>query len=89
MRRTYERGTKARGGLHAPVNMADSMEEVMSVEKENAGNGTLAALYIAIFHTPSFHISLVKFFGTSIVFLGPERVQLLISAKSVMARQRS
>ena len=33
MRRTYERGTKARGGLHAPVNMADSMEEVMLVEK--------------------------------------------------------
>ena len=32
MRRAYERGTKARltfsGGPHAPVNMADSMEEV-------------------------------------------------------------
>ena len=32
MRRMYERDTKARlgfsGGLHAPVNMADSMEEV-------------------------------------------------------------
>ena len=32
MRRTYERGTKANlsfsGGPHAPVNMADSMEEV-------------------------------------------------------------
>ena len=32
MRRTYERGTKARlsfsGGPHAPVNMADSMEEM-------------------------------------------------------------
>ena len=32
MRRTYERGTKARlsfsGGSHAPVNMADSMKEV-------------------------------------------------------------
>ena len=34
MRRTYERGTKARlsfsGGAHAPVNMADSMENVGS-----------------------------------------------------------
>ena len=32
MRRTYERGTKARcgfsGGPHVPVNMADSMEKV-------------------------------------------------------------
>ena len=32
MRRTYERGTKARlsfsGGPHAPVNLADSMKEV-------------------------------------------------------------
>ena len=32
MRRTHERGTKARlgfsGGPHVPVNMADSMEEV-------------------------------------------------------------
>ena len=32
MRRAYERGTKARltfsGGPYAPVNMADSMEEV-------------------------------------------------------------
>ena len=32
MRRAYERGTKARlsfsGGPHAPINMADSMEEV-------------------------------------------------------------
>ena len=38
MRRTYERGTKARlsfsGGPHAPVNMADSME--------NAGSWTVS-----------------------------------------------
>ena len=37
MRRAYERGTKARlsfsGGPHAPVNMADSMEEVNEGEK--------------------------------------------------------
>ena len=37
MRRTYERDTKARlsfcGGPHAPVNMADSVEEV------NVGGG--------------------------------------------------
>ena len=34
MRRTYERDTKARlsfsGGPHAPVNMADSMENAVS-----------------------------------------------------------
>ena len=38
MRRTYERGTKARlslsGGPHAPVNMADSMQ--------NAGSSTIS-----------------------------------------------
>ena len=47
----FERGTKARlsfsGGLHAPVNMADSMVEV-NVGGKNAGNGTFAALYCAI-----------------------------------------
>ena len=46
----------------------------MSVEK-NAGNGTFAALYCAIFRTPSFRKSL-KFFGTSIASLDPETVQL-------------
>ena len=39
MRRTYERGTKARlcfsGRPHAPVNMADSMEEVNVGEKKS------------------------------------------------------
>ena len=45
MRRTYERGTKARlsfsGGPHAPVNMADSMEEVNVGGEKNTGNGTV------------------------------------------------
>ena len=75
MRRTYERGIKARlsfsGGPQAPVNMADSMEEV------NVGGKklTFAALYCAIFRSPSFRKSL-KFFGTSIASLDPETVQL-------------
>ena len=73
-----EHGTKARlsfsGGPHAPVNMADSMEEV-NVGGKNAGNGTFAALYCAIFRTPSFRKSL-KFFGTSIASLDPETIQL-------------
>ena len=55
----------------------------MSVEK-NAGNGTFAALYCAIFRTPSFRKSL-KFFGTSIASLDPETVQLpAFSILSVM-----
>ena len=57
MRRTYERGTKARlglsGGPHAPVNMAGIMEDV-NVSEKNAGNGKFAVLYCAIFRTPSF-----------------------------------
>ena len=40
MRRMYERGTKERrsfsGGPHAPVNMADSMEEVNVGGKETS-----------------------------------------------------
>ena len=67
MRRTYERGTKARlsfsGGPHAPVNMADSTEEA-NVGGKTAGNGMFAALYCAIFRMPSLRKSL-KFFGTS------------------------
>ena len=59
MRRTYERGTKARlsfsGGPHAPVNMADSMEEV-NVRGKDAEHGTLATL--AIFRTTRFRKSL-------------------------------
>ena len=47
MRRTYERGPKARlsfsGGPHASVYMANNMEEMNAGEK-NAGNGTLAKL---------------------------------------------
>ena len=63
MHRTYEHGTKARlsfsGGPHAPVNIADSMEEV-NVGGKNTRNGilkTFAALYLfsvrssGIFHT--------------------------------------
>ena len=46
----------------------------MSVGKK-AGNGTFAALCCVIFHTPSFCQSL-KFFGTSIISLDPETVQL-------------
>ena len=46
----------------------------MSVGK-NIRNGTFAALYCAIFHTPSFRKSL-KFFGTSIASLDPETVDL-------------
>ena len=78
MRRTYERGTKARltfsGGSHAPANMVDSKEEV-NVGQRNAGNGTFAVLHCAIFRTPSFRKSL-KFFWTSIASLDPETVQL-------------
>ena len=48
MRRTYEHGTKARlsfsGGPHAPVNMADSMEEV-NFYGENAGLMRCTTLY--------------------------------------------
>ena len=77
MRRTYESGIKARlsfsGGSHAPVNMADSME-VNVGGKNPEGNGTLAALYCAIFRTPSFRKSF-KFFGTAIAILDPETVQ--------------
>ena len=44
MRRTYECYTKARlsfsGGPHAPVNMADKMEEV-NVGEKHAGNAVL------------------------------------------------
>ena len=75
MCRTRERGAKARLSFSGgSVNMADSMEKV-NVGGKNAGNGTFAALYSAIFRTPSFCKSL-KFFGTSIASLGPETVQL-------------
>ena len=81
MRRTCERGTKARlsfsGGPHAPVNMADSMEEE-NEGRENAVNGileTFAPLYCAIFRTPSFRKCL-KFFRTSIASLDPETAEL-------------
>ena len=56
------------GGPHAPVNTVDSMEEVNVQVEKNTGNGILevfAALYYAIFHTPSFCKSL-NFLGTSI-----------------------
>ena len=76
MRRTYERGTKATlsfsGGPHAPVNMAEYGSEC---RWKNEGNGTFAALYCAIFRTPSLSKSL-KFFGTHIATLDPETVQL-------------
>ena len=51
------------------------MEEVNVGGKINAGNGTFAALYYAMFCTPSFRKSL-KFFGTSITSLDPETVEL-------------
>ena len=68
MRRTYERGTKARLSFfdrqHFPVNIADSMEEV-NVGRKNAGNGTFAALYCPIFRTtgqlPAFSIQSATF----------------------------
>ena len=74
MRRTYKHGTKARlsfsGGPHAPVNMAESMEEV-----NVGGKKPFAVLYCAIFRSLSFRKSL-KFFRTSIASLDPETVQL-------------
>ena len=77
MCRTYERGTKARlsfsGRPHAPVNMANSIEDVNVGEKNNTGNGTFAVLcYISC---RSFCKS-SKFFGTSIASLDPETVEL-------------
>ena len=64
MRRTYERGTKARlsfsDGLHTPANMADSMEEVHVGKRRKWHCGNVC---YAIFHAPSFRKSL-KFFGT-------------------------
>ena len=78
MRRTYKRGAKARlsfsGGPHAPVNMADSMEEV-NVGGKKLGNGTFAVLYCTIFRTPSFCKSF-KFFGPPIAPLDPETIDL-------------
>ena len=44
------------GWAHAPVNMADSMEDV-NVGGKNAGNGTFAALYCAVVRTPNFRKS--------------------------------
>ena len=64
--------------------MADSLEEV-NVGGKNAGNGTFAALYCAIFRTPSFGKSL-KFFGTSSASLNPETVQLPAFSRSVWPR---
>ena len=55
--------------------MADSMKEVNVGGEKKTGNGTFAALYCAIYRTPSFRKS-VKFFGTSIASLDPETVQL-------------
>ena len=80
MRRMYERGTKVRlsfsGGPRAPVNMADSTEELnVGGEKEPVGNATFAALYYVIFCATSFCKSL-NFFGTSIASLDPETLQL-------------
>ena len=47
MRTTYERGTKARlslsGGQHAPVNMADSMEN--RSERDEAWRTSVAGLF--------------------------------------------
>ena len=76
MRRTYERGTKARlsfsGGPHAPVNMADSMEEV------NVGGNPPQEMAPLLHCTALYFVRqvFVKFFGTSIASLDPETVQL-------------
>ena len=80
MSRTFVRGTKVRfsfsGAPHAPVNMADSIEEV-NVGGKKAGDGIFATLYWTIFRItmPSFRKS-QKFFGTFIASLDPETVQL-------------
>ena len=87
MRRTYERGTKARLNLsvgpHAPVNMVDNVEEV----EKNAGNGILGNVCCAVLR----YISYAKFshFGTSIASLDPETVQLPTCLQERVARQRS
>ena len=60
-------------GPHAPANMAESIEEVNEGgEKRGILERTFAAMYCAIFRTPSFRKSL-KFLWTSIAFLDPER----------------
>ena len=73
MRRTHERGTKARftglsGGPHSPVNMADNMEEVRKVDRwrKCRKKNTFAALYCAIFRTPSVRkfLTVLRDFGS-------------------------
>ena len=63
-------------GPHAPVNMAESMEEENVGEKKKpARNCTFAALYCAMFCAQSFRKSL-KFIGTSTASLDPKTVDL-------------
>ena len=72
MYRTYKRGTKARlsfsGGPYAPVNMADSMEEVNVIggKMQKIQDSVCSALYNALFRRPVFCKSL-KFFRTSLI----------------------
>ena len=91
MRRAYERGTKARlsfsGGLHAPVNMADSMEEV-NVGRKDTGNGTFSVLYSAIFRTPSFRKSLSNYQHSPYYPAcgPPEKLSLALAPRSIVVR---
>ena len=86
MRRTYERGTKARLSFSARSCKHGGYygRSECRWKKTQALNGMFASLYCAIFRTPSCRKAL-KFLGASIASLNPETVQLSASYKlSVM-----
>ena len=70
MRRTHERGTKARftglsGGPHSPVNMADNMEEVRKVDRwRKCRKKTRLLLCTALYFVRQVFANSWRFFGT-------------------------
>ena len=82
MRRTYERGTKARlsfsGGPHAPVNMANSIEEANEGREKRSkwhSRNVCSAVQRYISYATFSQILESLFFGTSIASLDPETVE--------------
>ena len=85
----YRTDSSFSGGPHAPVNMADSMEEV-NVGAKNAGNGILetsAPLYCVGYISYATFRKSLTLFGTSI--FGSRNSPTMPCLQELVTRQRS
>ena len=85
----YSTDSSFSGGPHAPVNMADSMEEV-NVGAKNAGNGILetsAPLYCVGYISYAKFRKSLTLFGTSI--FGSRNSPTMPCLQELVIRQRS